>query len=135
MPRGEETLVVRGLEPLVKGLSRLERETGNELKHELKRIAKPVAEVAKSIAREKGLVDTGRLVSGVRVFATNKGAGIRETTVRKGFPYPSVYEYGNRKGTGDGVGPRAFMFPAAERSAPEVKLAVEEWLEHLLEKA
>lgn len=134
---GEGTLVVKGLTPMIRGFHRLDKDVSGEMKNELRKLALPVAELAKATARAKGLVgESGKLVSSIRPFATQKGAGIRESATRKGFPYPAVYEYGGRSPSvmgGEGVGPRSFLAPAVVASAPIVEAGLSKWLEGLLE--
>ena len=64
-------------------------------------------------ARAAAPFATGRLRDSIHVEEIDNGyAVVADATDEDGFPYPLVIEYGGRSGVG--VGPRAFMTPAAE---------------------
>ena len=106
-----------------------ELDTGldKELKAGLRQIGVKVSDKAKSEAAGKGLVATGQLVSKIAPSVRLKDVVIAAKAKRpasdgsrggryagKPFPYPAVYEYGGRSGSG--TGPRAFLAPAVQKS-------------------
>lgn len=144
---GDFTILVENLGPVVRGFRRASKETGKTVRESLKRVVEPVAELARSFAVGQRLVHSGELVGRIRAFANTNEAGIRETATRaptsgerghsryagEDFSYPSVYEFGGR-GAGEAIGPRAFMYSAAERGAPLVEIALADSLMSDLEQ-
>lgn len=137
----------RGIPETVRSLNKIQRRLGRVVTDELKEVAGPIASKAQEFAVARGLVGpTGNLSRKIKPFATGKAIGIRETATRKAgsgkrggrfrgrFSYPSMYEYGPR-GTGESVGPRAFMYPAAQWGAPEVERRLAEALDRLTASA
>lgn len=121
---------VKGLHELIRGLGRADKAQRRYLQRELDSIAKKVRYKARERARDEGLVDEGKLVSGIRhrVIRTST-AVVKETRTRGGYLYPAFYEFGGR---GENtVGPRAFLYPAADEARPEVVRDLEKMLDRL----
>jgi hypothetical protein len=140
----DETVVVEGLQPMIRDFRRLSRELAGDVRRALKRAAQPVKALAQSYAVGQRLVDSGALVDRIRIYASSTGVRIQEDAMRppssgkRGgkyagapFPYPNVYEFGGRLG-GEAIGPRAWMAPAAETGGPLVEHELEAELGQIL---
>lgn len=128
VPPGGYAVNVNGLDELVRAFRKMDRETARAVQRRLREAADVVAEEAKSVAEAQGLHRTGRLVRSIRPFYSGTTAGVRAGATNRGYPYPARYEYGGR-GTGEGVGPRAFLAPALERKRDEVEQRLEQMID------
>ena len=120
----------------VDGLSELDRalgEAGPELRKDLRRKLKDLAEVVAVDAREKAASRnhrrSGDLVRGIQPFANLGVAGVRSTAVHRGYEYPRRLEW--EGGPSGEPGPRASLYPAFEEAKPLVLSEVERILESL----
>lgn len=120
---------VEGLRPLVRDLGRVEKGLRRELQKELDEIAKMVRDESRDKARGERLVDSGRLVRGIKHRVRGSEAFVRSTATKAGFPYPAVYEFGGR-GIGK-YGPRAFLMPTVEKQLPQTVSMLEDMLDRL----
>lgn len=122
------TVKVDGLRELDRSLRKADTETRKRLRDALKDAAGVVAGEAQSIARGKGLVDSGKLVRSIKPGLQGAGAVVRASANRAGYPYPAVYEFGRG-------GARAFLVPAAERKQDEVRDRAEQAVNQAIETA
>lgn len=97
-----DTLRVDGLKQLNKALAGIDKTARLEFRRELRAVGGIVKDEAKRLAVAHGLVDSGRLVAGIKLSVTNTRVAIYETASRDGkrsraFPYPIIYEFGGRE--------------------------------------
>lgn len=122
------TVQVSGLKELARDLGKVSPEIRKAIKAEIKDIAGIVANEAQRIATAKGLVDTGKLVRGIKPAISGTTGLVRDSTTRKGYPYPSVYEYGHGAA-------RAFVSPAADAKQQAVQDAFGDLVDKALNRA
>lgn len=103
-----------------------------QVKKGLKDIGVKVSDKAKGEVSARGLVKTGEMMRKIAPTVRAKEVAIVAKAKRppssgkrggryagKPFPYPMVYEYGGR--SSGGVGPRAFLAPAVEKSLDVIR--------------
>ena len=118
---------IKGLRALDRALHRADRGLQLELRARLRVIAVDVAVEAKAIALGKGLRESGDLIAKIRPFVRAGGAGVRSSSIHRGFAYPRRLEFEGRGA--DTYGPRASLNPAlADRHNNVFAMA-----EHLLD--
>jgi hypothetical protein len=133
-----EFLEVEGLDGLRRALRKVDRDASRELTKDLKLVGQPVVVLARSIAEEKGLHETGALINRINISVRGGTIYVRDTAKRKsrkypsGYPYPSVYEFGGRGS--DVLGPRAFVAPAVTEAQPDVLREWEEIIGNFFER-
>jgi hypothetical protein len=125
------TVKLEGWSQLQRSFKAVDRRLPLELKRELRVIADEVRVAAVDIAGQRGLAPPGRsgrgtgaLIGGIKTFSTQSAAGVRDTTVRGGFNYPAVYEYGHGR-------VRAFLNPALEQKHEIVVTKISEMFDRL----
>ena len=112
--------VITGLDPLLRDL----RASGNkaatrDVYRGLRAAGNVIRDEIRSQAEGQGLVASGGLVKSVKVTrASARGVTIAATATRRGYPYPSVYEYGR-------VDHRPFAEPGLQAALPEAVLTLE----------
>lgn len=128
-------VLLEGWTEAVRALRQVSSQVSRELTRELRDGARIVQVKAKSNAASRGLAPPGRsgrgtggLVGGLRVFATQSTAGVRDTATRNGYGYPARYEFQNG-------GARAFLFPAGEETAGEVEQHIDGMFDRLRSEA
>lgn len=119
-----EVVRVEGLKELDRAFGRINKDLRRELRKGLRRAAKVVATEGQQIARDKGLVRTGRLVKGIRPGATGDAVFVRARALKDAFNYAPVYEFG-------AGGRRAFLGPAVQRKRGEVVDEIEKVLDEM----
>lgn len=126
-------VTVRGLDPLLRDLGRASKELAKEVRGELKDgPGEVVAAEARRILKRKGHVKTGKAAKRTKPTVRRNTVIVRNTAVRKGFPYPTVLEYAGR-GSSE-FGPRAFLGPAIDSTERQVEEAFEDIVAGLFEK-
>jgi hypothetical protein len=141
----DQLVVVENFTQWRKAVKELDAGLDKELKAGLKAIGSKVSTKAQAEAASRGLVKTGELVRKISPSVTQKGVAIVSKAKRpassgkrgpsryagKPFPYPMVYEYGARGGTGS----RAFLAPAVQKSSALIKSELEKVIETTASKA
>lgn len=115
-----------------KAVKELDTGLDKELKAGLRQLGVKVSDKAKAEAASRGLVATGELMRKISPSVRMKDVVIAAKAKRpassgsrggryagKPFPYPAVYEYGGRGGSG--TGPRAFLAPAVQKSSDLIR--------------
>lgn len=115
-----------------KAVKELDTGLDKELKAGLRQLGVKVSDKAKAEAASRGLVATGELMRKISPSVRMKDVVIAAKAKRpassgsrggryagKPFPYPAVYEYGGRDGSG--TGPRAFLAPAVQKSSDLIR--------------
>lgn len=119
-----------GLRELDRALGKANKDLRTVLRRDLKEAAAETAAKAQVIAREKDLVRSGDLVRKIQPFALASGAGVRSTSIHRGYRYPRRLEYEGRGS--DEYGPLASLLPAVEQTKGEIYLRAEMLLERLM---
>lgn len=132
MARTQLDVRFRGLRELQRALGKVDKAAKKDVQRKLKDIAESVASDARAVARGKGLVESGDLVSGLVSFARTSGAGVRSRAMHRGYNYPRQLEYERRGGRG--YGPNASIGPALERQRNHVFDAAEELLDEIADE-
>lgn len=108
----------QGLAALDRALAKADVNLRAGLRVELKAVAGVVATEAQSIAEQKGLVRSGDLIRKIQPFAFIGRAGVRSTSIHRGYAYPRRLEF---EGSGsDTYGPDATLLPALEAKGDEL---------------
>lgn len=133
-----DTIHVEGLKELDRAFGKLSKDLRKELRDELRAAGRIVSAEAKTIAAQKGLVRSGKLVRAIRPTVKGGSLFVRDgARGSDGFPYPKRYEFeGGRRQPSDaasyrGTGSRAFMRPALERTSGQVVERIDEMLGRL----
>jgi hypothetical protein len=116
------TVRVEGLRELLRSLDTMHDITPREVKDELVKIGKIVADRAEHYAIGERLVDSHQLIDSFKVSAS-AGTGtvaVRNTARRASKRYPSGYRYPARYEFENG-GARSFMRPAVQRTERETE--------------
>jgi hypothetical protein len=140
----DQLVVVENFTQWRKAVKELDAGLDKELKVGLKAIGSKVTTKAQAEAGAKGLVKTGELMRKISPSVTQKGVAIVSKAKRpassgkrksryagKPFPYPMVYEYGGRGGSGS----RAFLAPAVQKSSELIMSELEKVIETTASKA
>jgi len=140
----DQLVVVENFTQWRKAVKELDAGLDKELKAGLKAIGSKVTTKAQAEAGAKGLVKTGELIRKISPSVTQKGVAIVSKAKRpassgtrksryagKPFPYPMVYEYGGRGGSGS----RAFLAPAVQKSSQLIMSELEKVIETTASKA
>ena len=141
----DQLVVVENFSQWRKAVKELDAGLDKELKAGLKAIGSKVTTKAQAEAGAKGLVKTGELIRKISPSVTQKGVAIVSKAKRpassgkrgasryagKPFPYPMVYEYGGRGGSGS----RAFLAPAVQKSSQLIMSELEKVIETTASKA
>lgn len=141
----DQLVVVENFTQWRKAVKELDAGLDKELKVGLKAIGSKVTTKAQAEVAAKGLVKTGQLLRKISPSVTQKGVAIVAKAKRpassgkrgasryagKPFPYPMVYEYGGRGGSGS----RAFLAPAVQKSSELIKSELEKVIESTASKA
>jgi len=141
----DQLVVVENFTQWRKAVKELDAGLDKELKAGLKAIGSKVTTKAQAEAGAKGLLKTGELIRKISPSVTQKGVAIVSKAKRpassgkrgasryagKPFPYPMVYEYGGRRGSGS----RAFLAPAVQKSSQLIKSELEKVIETTASKA
>ncbi len=127
------TIVVDGLDTLVRDFGRISAELRREVQRELQDIGEIVAVQARANVVAGGLVKSGRLEKGIRSRVRGATAIVEDRAKAKGsgYPYPGIYEFGV---SGRDKKRRPFLEPALDTKAPEVMRSLEEMLDRLTSK-
>lgn len=131
------TIRVQGLNALVRDFNRVASGLKADLQRELQDVAEIVSDEAKDIVQQEGLVDSGRLLKGIRprvrgttAIVENRAKSPRPKTARArtrgNYPYPGIYEYGRAGGKR-----RPFLVPALDNKQEDVVEALEDMLDRL----
>lgn len=128
-----DRIVVRfqGLRALDRALGKADVDLRTGLRVELRTVAGVVAKEAQRIAEQKGLRRSGDLIRRIQPFALTGRAGVRSTSVHRGFPYPRRLEFENRGGSS--YGPRATVLPAMDAKEDELVTLSEGLLDRFAE--
>lgn len=120
---GAFTVRVEGYRELSSAFQRMDKRLAKELRTEMRdNIAAPIAERARARARALGLFRSGKLIRGIKPFATGRAVGIKDSVTRKGgFSYPAYYE--------DGPGDKPFLWPTALQERPHVERSFADFLD------
>lgn len=108
----------QGLAALDRALAKADVNLRAGLRVELKAVAGVVATEAQSIAEQKGLVRSGDLIRKIQPFAFIGRAGVRSTSIHRGYAYPRRLEFEGRGS--DTYGPDATLLPALEAKGDEL---------------
>jgi hypothetical protein len=147
----DQLVVVENFTQWRKAVKELDAGLDKELKVGLKAIGSKVTTKAQAEAGAKGLLKTGDLIKKIAPSVTQKGVAIvskakresspgtrkfrdgrgRSRYAGKPFPYPMVYEYGGRGGSGS----RAFLAPAVQKSSQLIMSELEKVIETTASKA
>lgn len=119
-----------GLRQLDRALGRADKDLRTILRLDLKEIAEEVAAEARSIAEQKGLVRSGDLISHIQPFAYSGRAGVRSSSVHRGYAYPRRLEFQGRDG--DTYGPDATLLPALDEKKDDLFVRAEALLDRLV---
>lgn len=155
-----ETVVVEGLDRLIRDFNRLDPELRRGVQRELDKIGKIVADDAKADITRRGLVRSGDMRRGVRQRVRGGSVVVRSAAAHRGYNYPQIFEFGGRATqmrAGGGMssvtkrssigarlassgaalgefgeyGPQAILLPALQRNAEKVTEALEEMLDRI----
>lgn len=119
-----------GLRELDRALGKADKDLQKILRQDLMEVASVVAEYARGLAQQKGLVRSGDLIYGIDPFANASGAGVRSSAIHRGFRYPRRLEF---EGRGSNVyGPRATLLPAFDLGQGEALQNAENLLDRLM---
>lgn len=109
---------IQGIAALDRALGKADKNLRTGLRDDLKEIAGVVAQEAQSIAELKGLRRSGDLIRKITPFAFTGRAGVRSTSVHRGFAYPLRLEFEGRRGAS--YGPSASLLPALDAKGDEL---------------
>lgn len=119
-----------GLRELDRALAAADKDLQKILREDLKEVAAIVAEYARGLAQQKGLVRSGDLIYGIDPFALRNSAGVRSTAIHRGFRYPRRLEF---EGRGSNLyGPDATLLPAFALGEGEMLTRAEGLLDRLM---
>lgn len=133
-----DLVVIENYKEWRQAVKKLDSGLDKEVKAGMRQIGKEVSTQAKAIAGTKGLVASGELIRKISPAVRMDGTVIRAKAMRKTgrnspFPYPAVYEYGQR-GAGS-TGPRAFLAPAIDASMDDIREGIERIMDETARKA
>jgi hypothetical protein len=125
------TVVVSGLDQLVRDFGKVSKELRRDLQRELQDVAKIVSDEAKAIVERDTLIESGKLKNGIRPRVRGATAIVENRAQKGGFKYPGIYEFGV---SGRVKARRPFLLPALEAKQGEVYEALEDMLDRLTSK-
>lgn len=93
----ESTLVVDGLDELIRDLGQIDPAIKRNIQRELHRLADLVAWDAMMDIQRRNLVDSGDMLRGIRARVKNRSNAVVQSNAKhRGYRYPAVFEYGGR---------------------------------------
>lgn len=114
---GELVITFDGLDELARASRRARRKLGVLVGYHVRGTGQKVASRAKQQARSEGLLESGSLIDSIASRTegdiTRTTAIIEATAQRRGFPYPSLYEFARN---------RPFLEPALDAETPAALL-------------
>lgn len=119
-----------GLRELDRALGVASKDLRAVLRQDLKEVAEVVAEEARRIAEEKGLVRSGDMIRKIQPFAYTGRAGVRSSSIHRGYRYPRRLEFEGRGS--DSYGPKASLLPALDEKQEDLFIAAEALLDRLM---
>jgi hypothetical protein len=90
------TVVVEGLDRLVRDFNRLDPELRRGVQREMDKIGKIVADDAKADVTQRGLVVSGDMRRGIRQRVRGGSVVVRSSAAHRGYNYPKIFEFGGR---------------------------------------
>lgn len=125
------TVVVRGLDQLVRDFGKVSVDLRRDLQRELQDVAKIVSDEAKQRVERDALIESGRLKNAIRPRVRGATAIVENRAQRNGYKYPGIYEFGV---SGRVKARRPFLLPALEAKQGEVFEALEDMLTRVTSK-
>jgi hypothetical protein len=118
-----------GVGQLLRALNKVDKDLRTKIRIALVGVAGLVAVEAKQIAEQKGLRQSGDLISHIRPGFRSGYAYVADTARHGGYNYPGRIEFEKK------YGDRSFLAPALERKKPEVYAGVEAVLDLIIREA
>lgn len=117
-PVNDVRISLQGIAALDRALGKADKNLRSGLRDDLKEVAGVVAAEAQSIAEQKGLRRSGDLIRKITPFAFVGRAGVRSTSIHRGYAYPRRLEF---EGRGSNTyGPNASLLPALDAKGDEL---------------
>lgn len=117
-PVNDVRVSFQGLAALDRALGKADKNLRSGLRDDLREVAGVVAQEAQSIAEQKGLRRSGDLIRKITPFALTGRAGVRSTSIHRGYAYPRRLEFEGRGG--NAYGPDASLLPALDAKGAEL---------------
>lgn len=91
-----DTVVVEGLDRLIRDFNRLDPELRRGVQRQMDKIGKIVADDAKADVTARGLVRSGDMRRGIRQRVRGGTVVVRSSAAHRGYNYPKIFEFGGR---------------------------------------